>query len=145
MKTFDRSEMKLSNWYWEVSEDNNPYECELCVEYGYICEHHAELEWDHTVTEINELADLLKEIGWTHITASGYGGWSNQEYSSEEYELNGDTLRQFLFCYNTEMNVHIEDFNDVFSGSFKVKLSHHDRPMGETMFIKKVVTFFEEE
>ena len=145
MKTFERSEMKLSNWYWEVSEEINPYECELCVEYGYVCEYHSDLEWDFTVTEINELAECLRRIGWTHMEASGYGGWRNDSYSSEAVEVDGENLKNLLFCYNTEMNVHIEDFEDVFNGSITAKLSHHDRPMGEKMTIKKVVTFSEEE
>jgi hypothetical protein len=145
MQTFERSEMKLSNSFWEVSEDNNPYECELCLEYGVVCEIHSELEWDNTLTEINELADCLNRIGWKHMAASGSGGWRNDSYSSEVVEVNGENLRDFLFCYNTDMQVHIENFDNVFNGSISVKLSHHDRPMGETMNIKNVVTFSEEE
>lgn len=145
MKTFDRTQMKLSNWYWEVSEDIDPYECEVCVEQEYICEDHSELEWDYTVTEINELADCLNRIGWTHMRASGYGGWRNDYYTSGVKEVNGENLRAFLFCYNTDMDIEIKDFDNVFNGSFQAVLRHHDRPMGETMTIEKVVTFSEEE
>ena len=138
MQTFERSKMQLSNWLWEVTEDINPYECELCLEYGCVCEHHSDLEWDNTLTEINELADCLNRIGWTHMRASGYGGWRNDSYTSEVVEVNGENLRDFLFCYNTEMEVKIENFDEVFKGSFKARLHHHDRPMGETMTIEKV-------
>lgn len=136
MKTFDRSKMTLSNWYWEVTEDNNPYECELCLEYGCVCEHHSDLEWDNTLTEINELTDLLREIGWEYVRVSGFGRWDNSEYSSDVVELTGENLKDFLFCYNTEMTVNIENFDNVFEGSITAKLSHHDRPMGETMNIE---------
>ena len=47
-----------------------------------------------------------------------------------------DTLRNMFFCYNTETNINI-DFTNVEKGIFEVKMSHHDSPMGETVYFVK--------
>ena len=92
-----------------------------------------EVEWDFIIGEINEIADELNGLGWEYFSAGGYLGWNRSASNTGVYELNGDTLRDILFCYDTEMIIVI-DFTNVKNGIFEVSMSHHDRPMGEIMY-----------
>ncbi len=49
--------------------------------------------------------------------------------------MTGENLKSILFCYQTSMTVSIDNFDTVSKGYIEVRLSHHDRPMGETMYI----------
>lgn len=95
-----------------------------------------EVEWDFTIGEINDIADELNSLGWDYFSAGGYMGWNKSASNTGVYELNGDTLRDVLFCYDTEMNITI-DFTNVDNGIFEVKMSHHDSPTGETVYFVK--------
>ena len=92
-----------------------------------------EVEWDFIKDEINEIAGELNSLGWKYFSAGGYMGWNKSASNTGVYELNGETLRSILFCYDTEMNITI-DFTNVEKGIFEVKMSHHDSPMGETVY-----------
>lgn len=92
-----------------------------------------EVEWDFTIGEINDIADELNSLGWNYFSAGGYMGWNKSASNTGVYELNGETLRSILFCYDTEMNITI-NFTNVEKGIFEVKMSHHDSPTGETVY-----------
>jgi hypothetical protein len=92
-----------------------------------------EVEWDFIKDEINEIAGELNSLGWNYFSAGGYMGWNKSASNTGVYELNGETLRSILFCYDTEMNITI-DFTNVEKGIFEVKMYHHDSPTGETVY-----------
>lgn len=92
-----------------------------------------EVEWDFIKDEINEIAGELNSLGWDYFSAGGYMGWNKSASNTGVYELNGETLRSILFCYDTEMNITI-DFTNVEKGIFEVNMSHHDSPTGETVY-----------
>tara|TARA_B000000557_G_C20490036_1_gene323426 strand:- start:77 stop:502 length:426 start_codon:yes stop_codon:yes gene_type:complete len=95
-----------------------------------------DVEWDFIKSDIAEIAMELINKGWEYFSAGGYMGWNKSASNTGVYELNGDTLRNILFCYDTEMNISI-DFTNVDKGIFEVKMSHHDSPMGETVYFVK--------
>ena len=99
-----------------------------------------EVEWDFIIGEINEIASELNGLGWEYFSAGGYTGWNKSASNTGIYGLNGETLREILFCYDTEMNIVI-DFTNVEKGIFEVKMSHHDTPMGETMYFVREYDF----
>ena len=90
-------------------------------------------EWDFIIGEINEIASELNGLGWEYFSAGGYTGWNKSASNTGIYWLNGEPLKEILFCYNTEMNIVI-DFTNVDKGIFEVKMSHHDSPTGETVY-----------
>ena len=92
-----------------------------------------EVEWDFTIGDINDIAGELNSLGWDYFSAGGYMGWNKSASNTGVYELNGETLRSILFCYDTEMNITI-DFTNVEKGIFEVKMYHHDSPTGETVY-----------
>tara|TARA_B100000073_G_C23491705_1_gene475956 strand:+ start:172 stop:606 length:435 start_codon:yes stop_codon:yes gene_type:complete len=92
-----------------------------------------EVEWDFTIGDINDIAGELNSLGWDYFSAGGYMGWNKSASNTKVYELNGETLRSILFCYDTEMNITI-DFTNVEKGIFEVKMYHHDSPTGETVY-----------
>ena len=90
-------------------------------------------EWDFIIGEINEIASELNGLGWEYFSAGGYTGRNKSASNTGIYGLNGETLKEILFCYNIEMNIVI-DFTNVDKGIFEVKMSHHDSPTGETVY-----------
>ena len=95
-----------------------------------------EVEWDFIIGEINEIAKELNDLGWDYFSAGGYMGWNKSASNTGIYELNGDTLRDILFCYDTMMNIKI-DFSNVDKGIFEVRMFHHDSPTGESVYFVK--------
>ena len=95
-----------------------------------------EVEWDFIKDEIKEIAKELNDLGWDYFSAGGYMGWNKSASNTGVYELNGDTLRDILFCYDTMMNIKI-DFTNVDKGIFEVRMFHHDSPTGETVYFVK--------
>lgn len=104
--------------------------------YTYDDEVDFEIEWDFICEDISEMAKELNTLGWEYFSAGGYMGWNKSASNTGVYELNGETLRSVLFCYDTEMNITI-DFTNVDNGIFEVKMSHHDSPTGETVYFVK--------
>ena len=95
-----------------------------------------EVEWDSIIGEINEISKELNDLGWDYFSAGGYMGWNKSASNTGIYELNGDTLRDILFCYDTMMNIKI-DFTNVDKGIFEVRMYHHDSPTGESVYFVK--------
>ena len=117
MSFMEMTELKLSNHTYDDTID-------------------FDVEWDAIISDIAEIAMELNNKGWEYFSAGGYMGWNKSASNTGVYELNGDTLRNILFCYDTEMNISI-DFTNVDKGIFEVKMSHHDSPMGETVYFVK--------
>jgi len=134
-------ELKLSNHLWDIDEETD---CELCIEYGCVCENHSDIEWDIVREDIREIARELTERGWEYFSAGGYMGWNKSASNTGIYELNGETLRSVLFCYNTEMDITI-DFTNIHNDIFEVKMYHHDSPSGETVYFVKEKNINEDE
>ena len=99
-----------------------------------------DVEWDSTISDINDIAKELNDLGWKYFSAGGYMGWNKSASNTGIYGLNGETLREVFFCYDTEMNIEI-DFTSVHNGIFEVKMSHHDSPTGETVYFVKEDSF----
>jgi hypothetical protein len=126
-----------SNHAWTYDSEEDIYECELCKEYEYVCEVHSEFAWDQELDTIEYIAELLKDRGWDFFSAGGYGGWNNSPSNSHIKEMTRDNLVSIFFCYQTEMTISIDNFDTVSKGYIEMRLSHHDRPMGETMYLVK--------
>ena len=125
------TEINFSNHLFLVDEDDDCSQCEY-----YACEIHSEVYWEQTVDHINELAKDLESIGWKYYSLGGYGGWDNTPRQTSIKELTGEELKQSLFCYNTEMES-IMSFEHLDKDIVVLRVSHHDRPMGETLFMTK--------
>lgn len=108
--------------------------------YSYDEDIDFDIEWDSTISDINEIAKELNDLGWDFFSAGGYLGWNKSASNTGIYGLNGESLKEILFCYNTEMNITI-DFTNVNNGIFEVRMSHHDSPTGETMYFVKEEDF----
>lgn len=134
-KKFYMTAYNGSNHMWDYDSEEDIYECESCKEFEYVCDIHSEFAWDEEVDTIDFIAELLRDQGWEYFSAGGYGGWSNSPQNSNIKEMTGENLKSILFCYQTSMTVSIDNFDTVSKGYIEVRLSHHDRPMGETMYI----------
>ena len=117
MSFMDMTELKLSNHTYDDTID-------------------FDVEWDGIISDIAEIAMELNNKGWEYFSAGGYMGWNKSASNTGVYELNGATLRNILFCYDTMMNIRI-DFTNVEKGIFEVKMFHHDSPTGETVYFVK--------
>jgi hypothetical protein len=134
-KKFYMTKYNGSNHMWQYDVEEDIYECESCKEFGYVCDIHSEFAWDEEVDTIDFIAELLRDKGWEYFSAGGYGGWDNSPRNSNTKEMTGDNLKDTFFCYQTSMTVSIDNFDTVSKGYIEMRLSHHDRPMGETMYI----------
>ena len=124
-------EMNFSNHLFLVDEDDD---CSLCDYYA--CEIHSEDYWGQTVDHINELAQDLERIGWEYYSLGGYGGWDNTPRQSNIKEMTGEELKRSLFCYDTEMESKIS-FEHLDKDIIVLRVSHHDRPTGENLYMTK--------
>ena len=88
--------------------------------YSYDEDIDFDVEWDSTISDINEIADELNNLGWDYFSAGGYMGWNKSASNTGVYELTGDKLRDVFFAYDTMMNIKI-DFTNVEKGM----ISHH--------------------
>lgn len=126
-------ELKLSNHLWDIDEETD---CELCIEYGCVCEIHSEIEWDAVMEDIHEVARELNERGWDFISCGGYMGWNSRAGNSGIKEVTGENLKSLFFPYSYETDISL-DFTEIDKGIFTAKIFHHDRPTGETVYYVK--------
>jgi len=107
-------------------------------------------EWDHedyTSSQIEILSELSATLSspgsldnhWEYGIAMGYVGWMNQFGQTQVKEVDSNFFKYMVF--DTVNDSHITaklDFSHVESGVIVLTRSHHDRPMGETIYIFRV-------
>jgi hypothetical protein len=126
-------------WIWDESEVKSHDDCSYCEE-EYACEY-AYMEYsDWNIGELlPELSASLMDLGWEYGIAMGYVGWMNSFGQTEPKELDSVFLKYMVFDTINDSNITAKlDFTHVESGVIKLRRSHHDRPMGETIYIFRV-------
>jgi hypothetical protein len=107
-------------------------------------------EWDYEDYAVSQ-SDLLAELSatlsspgsmnehWDYGIAMGYVGWMNSFGQTEVKEVDGVFLRYMVFDTINDQHITAKlDFSHVESGVITLRRSHHDRPMGETIYIFRV-------
>jgi hypothetical protein len=107
-------------------------------------------EWDYEDYAVSQ-SDLLAELSatlsspgsmdehWDYGIAMGYVGWMNSFGSTEVKEVDSVFLRYMVFDTINDQHITAKlDFSHVNSGVITLRRSHHDRPMGETIYIFRV-------
>lgn len=104
-------------------------------------------EWDYEdysssqLEILRELSSVLSSPGsmdnhWEYGFAMGYVGWMNSFGQTEVKEVDGNFLKYMVFDTINDSDITAKlDFSHVNSGVIILKRSHHDRPMGETIYI----------
>jgi hypothetical protein len=107
-------------------------------------------EWDYEDYAVSQ-SDLLAELSatlsspgsmdehWDYGIAMGYVGWMNSFGQTEVKEVDSVFLRYMVFDTINDQHITAKlDFSHVNSGVITLRRSHHDRPMGETIYIFRV-------
>ena len=125
-----------SNWTWDELEVEYHEDCPHCEE-DYPCEYAYQEYADWKIGELlPELSASLMDLGWEYGIAVGYVGWLNSFGQTQIKELDSVFLKYMVFDTINDSNITAElDFSHVESGVIKLRRSHHDRPMGETIYI----------
>ena len=104
-------------------------------------------EWDYedyAVSQSNLLAELSATLSspgsmnnyWEYGIAMGYVGWQNSFGNTEVKEVDSVFLKYMVFDTINDSHITAKlDFSHVESGVIVLTRSHHDRPMGETIYI----------
>ena len=123
----------FKEWIWdesELPEDSSEWDYE-----------------DYAVSQSNLLAELsatLSSAGsmnehWEYGIAMGYVGWMNSFGQTEVKEVDSVFLKYMVFDTINDQHITAKlDFSHVESGVITLRRSHHDRPMGETIYIFRV-------
>jgi len=126
-------------WTWDETEVEWDEECPHCEE-DYPCEWSYDQYADWKIGELlPELSASLMDLGWEYGIATGYVGWMNSFGHTQVQEVNSVFLKYMVFDTINDSNITATlDFTHVESGVIKLRRSHHDRPMGETIYIFRV-------
>tara|TARA_B100001778_G_scaffold325267_1_gene320550 strand:- start:210 stop:674 length:465 start_codon:yes stop_codon:yes gene_type:complete len=104
-------------------------------------------EWDYedyANSQIEILAELSATLSspgsmdnhWEYGIAVGYVGWMNSFGQTEVKEVDSIFLKYMVFDTINDSNIIAKlDFSKVESGVITLRRSHHDRPMGETIYL----------
>lgn len=108
-------------------------------------------EWDYIDYADWKIGSLLPELSaelsspgsldnhWEYGIAVGYVGWMNNFGHTEVKEVDSIFLKYMVFDTINDSNIVAKlDFTRVESGVITLTRSHHDRPMGETIYIFRV-------
>ena len=107
-------------------------------------------EWDYedyAISQSNLLAELSATLSspgsmdehWEYGIAMGYVGWMNSFGQTEVKEVDSIFLKYMVFDTLNDSHLTAKlDFSHVNSGVITLRRSHHDRPMGETIYIFRV-------
>lgn len=119
-----------TEWVWDESEVEN---------YN---------DWDYQEYADWKIGELLPELSatlsspgsmdnhWEYGIAVGYVGWMNSFGQTEVKEVDSVFLKYMVFDTLNDSNLTAKlDFTKVESGVITLTRSHHDRPMGETIYI----------
>jgi len=123
----------FEEWIWdesELPEDSSEWDYE-----------------DYAVSQIDLLAELSATLSspgsmdnhWDYGIAMGYVGWMNSFGQTEVKDVDSVFLKYMVFDTINDQHIIAKlDFSHVESGVIKLRRSHHDRPMGETIYIFRV-------
>ena len=104
-------------------------------------------EWDYedyAISQSNLLAELSATLSspgsmnnhWEYGIAVGYVGWMNSFGQTQVKEVDSVFLKYMVFDTLNDSNLTAKlDFTKVESGVITLTRSHHDRPMGETIYL----------
>ena len=119
-----------TDWVWdesELPEDSSEWDYE-----------------DYAISQSNLLAELSATLSspgsmdnhWDYGIAVGYVGWMNSFGQTEVKEVDSVFLKYMVFdTLNDSHMIAKLDFSKVESGVITLTRSHHDRPMGETIYL----------
>jgi len=127
-----------TDWTWDELEVEWDEECPHCEE-EYPCEWSYDQYADWKIGELlPELSAELMDLdnNWEYGIAVGYVGWMNQFGQTEVKEVDSIFLKYMVFDTINDSHITAKlDFSHVNSGVITLRRSHHDRPMGETIYI----------
>ena len=117
-------------WTWDESEvvDEN--------EYSY--ENYADFKIGELLPELSATLSSPGNLDnhWDFGIAMGYVGCGNQFGQTEIKQVDSIFLKYMVFDTVNDSNITAKlDFTKVESGVITLTRSHHDRPMGETIYI----------
>ena len=119
-----------TDWVWdesELPEDSSEWDYE-----------------DYAISQSNLLAELSATLSspgsmdnhWDYGIAVGYVGWMNSFGQTEVKEVDSVFLKYMVFDTINDSHITAKlDFSKVESGVITLTRSHHDRPMGETIYL----------
>lgn len=114
-----------TEWIWDESEVEGENEWDY-IDYA---------DW-HIGELLPELSASLMNLGWEYGIAMGYVGWLNSFGQTQIREVSSNFLKYMVFDTINDSNIIAKlDFTKVESGVITLRRSHHDRPMGETIYI----------
>lgn len=122
-----------TEWVWDESE------VEEDDEWSY--EQYADWKIGELLPELSATLSSAGSMDehWEYGIAMGYVGWMNSFGQTEVKEVDGSFLRYMVFDTINDQHITAKlDFTKVESGVITLTRSHHDRPMGETIYIFRV-------
>jgi len=123
-------------WTWDETEVWDSEHCGFCEEEQYPCDIAYEEYADWKIGEL--LPELSAELmgKWDYGYAVGYVGWMNSFGQTKVKEVDSVFLKYMVFDTINDSNITVKlDFTHVDKGVIVMRRSHHDRPMGETLYI----------
>tara|TARA_B100000508_G_scaffold135658_1_gene127729 strand:- start:392 stop:874 length:483 start_codon:yes stop_codon:yes gene_type:complete len=119
-----------TEWIWDESDlpegsDEDEYQYYADSQLSLLAEMSAELS-----------SPGIMDNHWEYGIAMGYVGWMNSFGYTEVKEVDSVFLKYMVFDTLGDSNLTAKlDFTKVESGVITLTRSHHDRPMGETIYI----------
>ena len=120
-------------WIWDESE--------VVDEDEYSYENYADFKIGELLPELSATLSSPGSMDnhWEYGIAMGYVGWMNSFGQTEPKEVDSIFLKYMVFDTINDSNITAKlDFTHVESGVITLTRSHHDRPMGETIYIFRV-------
>jgi len=135
-------------WIWDESTVEKSEDCDLCQNSGldYPCDweyqNSADFQYGELLFELSQV--LHDDKDWDYGFVMGNVGWMNSFGHSEVEEVNQYFLKKMVFETINDSNITAKlDFTHVDNGVIVLTRSHHDRPMGETLYIFQVADWIE--
>lgn len=134
-------------WVWDETDVKADDDCPHCEE-EYPCEwayqEYADFQYGSLLFEISQ--ELHDNHEWNYGFAMGNVGWMNSFGHSQVEEVNQYFLKKMVFETINDSNITAKlDFDNVDNGVIVLTRSHHDRPMGETLYIFQMEDWIEDD